>query len=367
MKKLMVLLTLMVLVFGFSASAFAITCTGCKGSAYANVPCATEQAGCLPFDYQTGVGYCTSPAFGGNHVIFPVCDCADAGINFAAGQRIGVRMTILVNGVAGEKGAYWADLLTSHNIYFSRHASAGILAGGACAAPEPAIDSFGPGAFYKSDGVTPATPINGAACTVVAANQTTVLVTDPANGYTITAADETNKLSYWRIHVPQIRIDPAVLKAGEIISVKVELLNQLTGGICAKCVAVCECTVIVAKACCSATNSCTFPYFTSLTAATPANNWWNGIAITNTGVLPGTATLYAYESDGVTVAHTAVVDVPAKGVYVNTLDQIGWSGTVTGGVRAFIEVTTTFPMEGFAMIGQAKVDGDSLGYLCRKP
>jgi hypothetical protein len=361
MKKLLVLLTLVVGIIGFSTGVFAAdVCTSCKGDTYSKVPCTgTEQSTCSPFNYQTGQGYCS---WSGNHVIFAICNCADAGVSFIAGQRIGIRMTILVNGVAGERGAYWADP-ASDNVRFALHASVT----SACDAQTIYTSQFGPGTFYKSDRHTVATPYAGSTCKIESANQATVLVTNPANGYIISASDELNKLSYWNIEIPRIRIDPAVLYNGELISVKIETLIQDTGGICADCVASCECIVVVAQACCAGSSfSCTFPYFTSLTAPTATNNFWNGISIVNTSTKVGTATLYAYENDGTTNAHTKTVSIPAKGMFVDFLENITFTPAVTGGTRAYIKVTADFDVDGFAMMGQSIDAGDSMGYLCRK-
>ena len=91
----------------------------------------------------------------------------------------------------------------------------------------------------------------------------------------------------------------------------------------------------------------------------------HGIAIINTSLLPGTATLTAHEKDGST--GTFSVAVPAQGMYVNLLESITWVGTGLGGTQCYITVSSDFAgMDGFGMIANENT-GESMGYLPRKP
>ena len=381
MKKLLVLLTLAVALFGFSAGAFAQALDVCStcGHKCALGVVACPQAGqsaavCEPFDFETGAGYSsgrgTYPTDYCN-AVFSICNCLNAGTTFVAGHRIGIRMTILVNGQAGQLGAYWSAP-SSANVEFAMYATSTE----ACTTPVY-TQSFGPGKFFKTNSSGVATTevtslASGSTCTVGTANQATQIITNVEAGYTITLADETNKLSRWRINIPWIRIDPAVLKNGEKISVKIETLDQATGGICADCVATCECIVDVALVCSDliSGSECLFPYFTSTTAPNDGQPWWNGIAITNTSAYPGTATLSVHQSDGTTTTKTGTYTtptIPAGGIFVRALEAISFTGTGLGDVPAWIQVTTTFPtMDGFAIIADTST-GESMGYLCRKP
>ena len=107
--------------------------------------------------------------------------------------------------------------------------------------------------------------------------------------------DELNKLSHWKIDIAAIRTDLTVTK-GDIISVKIELLNQESGGICADCTAVCECTIDVAIVCCDddiviplpTQFGMYFPYVTD------GGVWNTGIVVSNIGsLLPWTAATVA--------------------------------------------------------------------------
>ena len=125
-KKLLGLLTVtvMVAVFGFSTGAFAAwgdpICTTCKGCNVEHIPC-TISAGqdvtpeCPGFEYDSfpgqpvRSGYCTHAANAQNaRAIFNICNCEDPEV-FDTGETIGIRMSVLVDGVMGQLGAYWAD------------------------------------------------------------------------------------------------------------------------------------------------------------------------------------------------------------------------------------------------------------------
>jgi hypothetical protein len=361
MKKLLVVLTLMVVVLVFSAGAFAQVCTNCKGT-LRNVPCpvaaAQAVAACGEFDYDLNTaldGYCTFSGLNNYRAIFHICDCPDP-TAFIAGLVLDVRMTILVNGVAGAHGAYWSGIAaTPANINFDTAATAALACAIAAHAGPPS--AFLGTLYFLSDGVTASVPLATAACPVPAANQATVMLADNAGvgGYTVTGAEG----SYWWIDIPQIRIDPAVIASGAIVSVRIELIDHAAAGICPTC-SICECTIEVARACCAAAapaGNLRFPYFTSLTAGT----WWNGISIINPTAAAGTATLTAFVQDG--TMDTAVVAVPAQGVFVDLLSNITWAGTGTGGLPCYIAVLTDYAgPDGFAMIANGS---ESMGYLPR--
>lgn len=361
MKKLLVLLTLMVGVLGFSAGAFA-GCDSCKG-ALRNVDCTGAAQGgvCTEFDYDTpllpasGSGFCTLPGPLDNYkAIFDICQCADPAYFSTAGNTVGVRMTILVDGLEGELGAYWSDDTVVAPIAIGLDVT-GTTKLAACALGAYG-QSFGPGAYYLSDETTPATPLTTGACTVPAGNQTTVYSTYniPLSGYTV--AGGAFEQSWWWMDIPPIRIDPAVLNSAELVSVKIEFIEQF--GICATC-ALCECVIPVAQVCCGAPAAAprTFPYFTSLTAG----SWWNGIALVNTAATANSVTLTAFVQDGTT--DTFTVSVPANSMFVDLLENITWAGTGTGGLPLYIVATPTIAgLDGFAMIANG---AESMGYLPR--
>ncbi|MDD5724328.1 MAG: hypothetical protein PHY29_11420 [Syntrophales bacterium] len=294
MKKLLVLITVMVAVLGFGSGAFAAwgdpICTSCASKTevceLGTIPCPGTQQSCEYFDYDYRDGYCDNndtPSL--CKLIFNICNCENPA-DFVAGQTIGIRMTILVDGVAGERGAYWSAGTTA-NVAFGAYASAAA----ACAGSSGTPNSFGAGKLFRYNNgvgveVSPAALIADPTCTVPLASQATVILTNIDAGYQITPADELNKLSHWWIDVQPIRTDPAVIQAGQKISLKVELLNQESGGICSDCTAVCECTIDLAVVCCDSISipvptqfGMYFPYVTD------GGAWNTGIVVTNIGSL----------------------------------------------------------------------------------
>jgi hypothetical protein len=358
MKKLLVLLTLMVAVFGFTAGAFSQTiCENCK-CPLRNISCTTASgqgavAVCNEFDFDRNNaldGYCTFSALNNCRLIFEICNCAAAS-SFTPGLAVGVKMTVLVNGQAGDRGAYWSGTTAPAAITF-QDATTWALA---CAIVPPLARSFGAPSYYLSDGVTAAVPLAGVGCTYAAANKATILTT-PAPGFVILAGMG----SYWQIDVPPIRIDPAVLHNGEVISVRVEMYDPTAPTpICPVCVScLCQCEIPVATVCCTIpapSTTLTFNYFTSLTAG----DYWNGIAIANSGAAAGSCVLSATEQDG--SKGTATVAVPAGGMFVDLLENITFTGTGLGGVPCFISAKCNWAGAiGFGMM--ANGSGASMGY-----
>jgi hypothetical protein len=282
MKKLLVLITAMVAVFGFSAGAFAAwgdpICTTCKGCPVGNIPCNIEEQAeddCADFDYDSFVpsrhGYCSTNS-ANCRAIFNICNCETPSV-FDAGATIGIRMTVLVDGVAGQLGAYWAEDATD----LALKTFDGVIPEDPCA-DVGQLENFGLIDFFKADRISGATPLASSSCDpIIAANQAVVLVSEVGEGYVIDATDVTEKRHKWWIDILPIRIDRNVLHDGELISVKIELLAEGSGGICAECDAVCECIIDVAYVCCTvAAKSIYFPY-----VLPGSTSWSTGIVVTN--------------------------------------------------------------------------------------
>ena len=277
MKKLFVIAVALAAVFGFSAGAFAgEVCTNCPKCPLGNISCdipgAQADDDCKAFDYDYRKGYCSSTENAATcKAIFNICDCADQSA-FVSGELIAVRMTILVDGKSGERGAYWSSG-ASANVKFGMYKTETEICDS-----DVQDRNFGTGKFFKSNLTTEVTTlIADKTCVVPAANQATVILTDDTTGYLMTAPDVAAKLSHWWIDIAQIRIDPNVLHNGEKISVEIELLNERLGGICADCAPVCECTIDVAIVCCEDIPLCMyFPY-----VVTQDSDWGTGIVVTN--------------------------------------------------------------------------------------
>ena len=360
MKKLLVLITVMVAVFGFSTGAFADwgdpICTTCKGCQVEDIPCTISTGQdvtplCPGFEYDSfpfkpvRSGYCN-----GNSqncmAIFNICNCEDPLI-FDTNEVIGIRMTVLVDGVAGQLGAYWADP-TINNIDMYTHGTAD---GEPCDSLGNA-ETFGAIDYYQSNRETTATPLAGNSCDpILAANQAVVLFSaTTTTGYTIKAIDVTEARHEWRIDIPGMRIDRNVLHDGELISVKIELLAAGTGGICADCDAICECIIDVANVCCeeAVISKCMyFPY-----VLPGVTEWSTGIVVTNisdVAIADMEATFTLTDKTGAVFTYTKD-DFTSK-VWSSYLNKMlpEFSGTPEIG-PAWLKVSTNFGVDGYEFL-----------------
>jgi hypothetical protein len=373
MKKLLVLLTLMVAVLCFTAGAFAQVgspvCTSCKG-AIRNVACpqaaAQATAACNAFDYDQNTntdGYCSYVTANNHRAIFAICNCLNAA-KFISGQAVAVKMTILVNGNPGANGVYWSAAAPAA-IDFDTAATAPLACAIAAHAGVTATsDTFGAPSYFLSDGTTGfAALIANPTCAVPAASQATILTTPASAAIVLSTYGP-----YWWIDVPPMRLDPAVVKKCDKISVLIQLYDPTAPiPICPACVTtLCDCTIDVANVCCDCGalpppvgTTLSFPYFTSLTAGA----WWNGIVITNPSAASGSCTLTAKEQDGST--GTATVNIAANSLFTDLLSGPGlvWTGTGLGGSPCYITVVCNYNgAAGFAMMGQTETPFESMGY-----
>ena len=357
-KKLLGLLTVMIAVFGFSTGAFAAwgdpICKTCKGCPVGNIPCdieeQTEEHACNDFDYDSFYispdnrhGYCTTN-LAPCRAIFNICNCEDLSF-FDAGATIGVRMTVLVDGVAGQLGAYWAEDAAA----LAMRTFDGTIPEDPCF-DAGVLVSFGLIDFFKADKIITATPLVSSSCDPIpAANQAVVLVSEAGEGYVIDATDVLEKRHKWWIDILPIRIDRNVLHDGELISVKIELLAEGVGGICAECDAVCECVIDVAYVCCTvAAKSIYFPY-----VLPGSTSWSTGIVVTNLSSTIAPADMVA--------TFTLTDSTGAKFTYVKSdFTTVVWStwlndilaefdGTPATGA-GWLKVSTNFTVDGYQFL-----------------
>ena len=347
-KKVLGLLTVMVAVFAIALPATAADpCSNCKCPAQ-NIVCGSvEEQGtdtCVYFDYEPGVGYCDYPrgSLDNCRVIFDICECTDVTEVFAAGQVIGIRMSILTDGV------YWTDYsagLTGEvafDMYDNKDSACDDLIQNR---------TFGDVEYYLDcEGDEEGTPndrvIND--CTVPADQKVIMLSSEPGSGYTITQADEDDSLHTWWIDIPAMVYDIDEITPGDVVQVKIELLNEIIGGICAECVSVCECTVEVGTLCCEEEEisySMYFPY-----VVTQNDTWGTGIVVTNLSSsvsiddMQATFTLTDWEDNTFTYTKT---DFDAKVWAFMLDDQLpNFSGTPAVG-SAWLKVSTNFSVDGY--------------------
>lgn len=231
MKMISVLLAILLQILGFSASAFSTSgiCTGCAGGETLRaVPCVGGSSGCTAFDFDLNAlnhdgseledGYCGAPSTGNYRAIAKIYECPYPELKFFPGKIISIRMTILVNGAAGDNGAYWSGpAITSPGIAFEAFASESA----ACDADIAQSRSFGVPAYYLSNMTVAIALTEDPDCVVPAANKATIL---NAPGYTIDESMYLNMLNRWWIDIPPVRIDPNIIARGDVISIKIEIL-----------------------------------------------------------------------------------------------------------------------------------------------
>ncbi len=386
MKKILVLMTVVATALVLSTGAFADPCSNCKCQ-LRNIPCPSDTqlgpASCNWFDFDINAtqanqalnvtdGYCNTVAGVAStlncRAILHVCDCLPDPTVFIAGLDVGIRMTILVDGQAGDNGAYWSDTAVAPGGNVFAGIGAGILwdsaltQANACAIPShgagvpvaPAVssDTFGPETYYLSDGVTVADPLGSTACSVPAANRATVLEASNIGPGTLVGGEG----EWWWIDIPPIRADPSLLAAGSTIQVQICLLDDAGTSICGGCT-ICECVIDVAQMCCASaapTTGLVFPYFASNAS------YWRGVAIINPSTSTGTITMTLHDVAGNTA--TASGTAPAGGMFVDSLDNLTWTGAADTNGRCWVSATCNFgAAEGAAMMGSGSTI--NMGYI----
>lgn len=390
-KKSLASLLAVFMIFSFTGNVFAedATCNNCKCPVWA-VPCPQEVgpqevAGVqCPFDYETTTGYCANPDDARNcKVILDVCSCPQA-CKIQVGNVLGVKMEIVTPGV------YWAE--NTSNIRFGMFPKTNI--GAACAdeiigdaVPPTDVRSIRGIEFFRTDGVTPATPNPACRNTVADGDKAKILLSnDVTQGYVIQQTDTTNNLCQMWVDIPQMIINAAEFTnawKGQDIKVRVGIFTDWTWVenadtyLCPDCIQpnLCECEITVAKFCCDEETenySMLYPYFAEDGAE---SDFWNGIAITNLTEKAGTANLTIFESDG--DVGTASISVGANSVIAHLLSGIpgvtvskkgpGANAGTLFDQRCYIRVDTDFNADGFAMISDNAGMGASMGYLPRLP
>lgn len=263
-----------------------------------------------------------------------------------------VTMEILVNGVAGDQGVYFAGNPSS---------TAGTDKTALCG--ETSSSGFTDTTHYNASGAEVSTG-SQTNCGVDAANRSVKLVSSGNLG--MTGSQNLVKLT-----LPEMIYDAVGSQAvtdGDSVTVRVTLDRAPCGNILTTdhCVGnlVASCPTTPA----TYSKTITYPYFTEGNT----DGFWDGIALTNTTTSAGTVTLTMYEADG-DIA-TATVPVAARSLYVNTIETMIANGDFTlatvvegtlGNARSYIVATSnTLSLDGFAMMGNNGT-GVSMGYLPR--
>lgn len=261
-------------------------------------------------------------------------------------------LEVLVNGVAGDNGVYFAGPPV---------VGSSATEDGACALT--AFDQAGASTYYLPDGeTTPFEDLGNNDCAVPDEARAIKVVT-AANSLGLNGTNE----DFLRVNMPEMVYDASEVSPNDEVTVRV----TLTRAPCGTVITTDHCVGTMVSACSTIarSRSVNFPYFTEGNT----DGFWDGIAITNTTTTDGTVTLTMYEADG-DVA-TATVSVPATGMYVNTLETMiadavfaittSVDGTLGNARSQIVASSDTIDIDGFAMMGN-NATGVSMGYLPRK-
>jgi len=207
--------------------------------------------------------------------------------------------------------------------------------------------------YYKADGTTKLTKANILAATrynqtcTVAANARAKVV-EVKGAYQIGILDQEFALSYWWVDIPLMVKDYTEVVAASPLQVKIELLSDSAGGVCASCKTICECIFTLGNFG-DDVMTVYFPYvFTNIAP------WTTGIAITNldTAVTPignMEATFTLTDSTGKTFTYRKT-DFQASVMSV-MLDSIvdKFDGTPKDGA-AWLKVDSNFKIDGYQFV-----------------
>jgi hypothetical protein len=368
MRKLITLLTVAMLVVGFSTmaavagtldpSTLSDACSTCETSmANINRGCEGQGQNCGCFNYESFgdcsenyscQSYCSGDKGEQHKAILALCTCLD---EWAGGildtDTLNISMEIVVkkaDGIiyTGDNGVYWCDTVDSIGVQWDSSKEE-LCDDSDC---EPTAESF--------DGV-------------VYDNDWTFATEDGLNGTTWGDGDSyaktllsQGKSAYAWVDIPSMKVAlDGVDRAGWEVHVKVCFFNSRIY----QCTACC-CLIPIGILCCDdevVRTNAIFPYFTPINDP----NWWFGMVITNYGDTAGTAKITLYEVDG-DIAE-GEVDVAANNMVVLSAADLAAELTLTtggalGDSRCYVEVDADFAVTGFAMMGKAST-GESMGYL----
>jgi len=317
----------------------------CKAAKVGRIPMGTgnQTSGtCDAFDNETAATYC-SGTHGANNLIIQKTNGTWESASY------NLTLEIMVNGVSGDNGVYFANTAITSGGYLTETA--------ACAAGSNA-GLGGTQKYYNAagstSGVTPGLKATDN-CTVLAANRV-VKFTAEGTSLNVLATG-----SYLNIDLPYFNYDLDEVQADDAVTVKVTIVKTPCTELFSKEFAIGTFNCIQS----TKTYSLTFPYFTETGAS---NAYWDGLVVVNKSGASGTFKVYLYEQDGDTGV-TADITVDKMSMFRDLLVNMtftpgdGNTGTL-GDSPCWIKVVTTFDADGFAMMAKAAT-GESMGYLPR--
>lgn len=312
-----------------------------KKALTAPVPLAGDQGGASGCDkaYYDATGMCETYDAGmfGHYAL-------DSGTGFQQGTYL-LEMEILVNGAAGDKGAYFAALPTGIQLVANR-----------AQLTQAYTDTASLGNIQKFLGSGATTMLNPVPGCVRSDEEK---ITKVKGEMEVTAAMVGPAIKFLRFHVPTIAVPG--LAGGDVVTLKVTLkrgrCQTVYSGSRNLFTMVDKCSTTAAPA-----GSLFFPYF-----AGTADGYWNGMALVNPGAADANATLTIVEENG--NKGTLTLTVPAGGIVVKLVeklsDEAGFVADAAntspmGAARCYISVAAEGGnLKGFAMMADG---AQSMGY-----
>ena len=324
-------------------SALDIQCVACKAGFTDDIDLTLGQGAACIFDYEANTGaYCGASMTPANPYKNRIIIQNMSGFFEDANYQVTLTIT------SPAAGVYWSGTgLAYHSNSASVDQTDCITTG---------TGPLGVWTAYKADGVTAVTTFDSGTCTVAAGSQANILLTTTS----FTGINFSNQL--W-VNMPALVFDSAVVSAGDIVTIQVDLTKL-------PCTIIASCTVDIGTfvAACGAapTGAYTFtlPYFPAINDAV----WWSGGAFSNCLSADAGCTLTFNEKDGdigtydVTIAGGALWNTLWTSILSSITADAGNAGSL-GDSAFFICISCTGGnAKALGMYGDA-LTGQSLGYV----
>ena len=331
--------------------------------------------GCLPFDYENGLGYCSAMNMpgtdtghytgcvqgaawryrDGNRLFFKVCDCDEAGDIIHDDQhRYRIKVRILTDGV------YWnaRNCSSDSDHYGTEHVMLirsfeDLDSACLCHNDDNATSWFemmvlnyldaGGNNIDHADMLNTCVEIDD--CEVPPGARAKTIITDTYTGSQLFREGA----PLLEIDLPSLVYDNGRVARGD--DVRMKICIQEGDSICIDCTDICCCTVSAGTLGCPGPQKCqiVFPYIT------PPDDidWSTGMAIVNSGNRDGMAHLTFYDAGGGT--GTKEIKISAHGMFVdlvnNIVNDLDEGATLDLSRRLFLVVVPDFHgLHGLAMV-----------------
>jgi len=416
MKKLFVFLTAVAFAFALVVPAMAADDNACRNCEDKNNTCylynievgyVTDDVvngpsgyeSCDYFDYDSDMadgysgadGYCDNGQNPNCKILFDICDCSDTS-RFTSGQTIGIRMTMLTDGVYF---AHDEDYIAMNKFNDSEYDDGTLCAASFQTGGDRYAEFAGGFNYYDAagDACDPAAQAIER-CTVPDDDKAVVMESMKDVGYIIQEADVAGGVCVWWLDMPAMRYDLDEITLGDMVAVKIELLHR-DADICDNWEPICDCVVELGILGCeseviddiSLDNCMYFPYVLF------GGNWATGVVVSNTsGILFDHYGQYAEvvmgpyasefpeaiapadmeitytleDSTGALFTKTFAAGSLTSTIHVFALTGEGWTEGTPAAGPAMLRVNTNFPSDGYSFLTDGNFGAGTLSRLCMR-